>query len=153
MNKNSAAFPYGARLETVNSDRSCLISGSRDGSIGILLPIDERVYHRLALLQQILSSTYFSPFGLNPKYYFFKNFKNKYICIASIFFICFRDFREYKRSNFRVIRKRGILDGKLLWKFITLDINTQLEITQAMGTTIDRIMDNLQEIELASGFF
>ena len=71
MNKNSVAFPYGARLETVNSDRSCLISGSRDGSIGILLPIDERVYHRLALLQQILSSTYFSPFGLNPKYYFF----------------------------------------------------------------------------------
>ena len=71
MNKNGVSFPYGTRLETINSDRSCLISGSRDGSIGILLPIDERVYHRLALLQQILSSTYFSPFGLNPKYFLF----------------------------------------------------------------------------------
>jgi hypothetical protein len=49
-------------------------------------------------------------------------------------------------------KKRGILDGNLLYKFITLDPCTQIELTAAMGTTVDIVMDNLLEIDINNTF-
>ena len=128
--KLSSAAPFGARLEKVFADRSCLLAGTLDGGLAMLVPVEERVYHRLALLQQVLCTTLYAQFGLNP-----------------------REYRMFQRSRERLIRKRGVLDGNILWKFLTLDIETQTEITFVMGTTIDRVLDALQDIEVSSSFF
>lgn len=128
--KTTAKAPFGTRLEKIFADRSCLLAGTLDGSIGMVVPVDERVYHRLSLLQQILCTTLHSQFGLNP-----------------------RDFRMFQRSRERLIRKRGVLDGNILWKFLTLDIETQTDICFVMGTTIDRVLDSLQLVEISTSFF
>ncbi len=128
--KVSSTVPFGTRLEKGVADRSCLLAGTLDGSLGILVPVEERVYHRLALLQQILCTTLYTQFGLNP-----------------------REFRLFRRSRERLIRKRGVLDGNILWKFLTLNIETQTDICFVMGTTIDRVLDALQDVEISTSFF
>ena len=128
--KASSILPFGSRLEKVFADRSCLLAGTLDGGLGMLVPVEERVYHRLALLQQILCTTLYTQFGLNP-----------------------REFRLLRRSRERLIRKKGVLDGNILWKFLTLNIETQTDICFVMGTTIDRVLDALQDVEISTSFF
>jgi hypothetical protein len=64
---NSMLYPYGSRLEKSTSDRSCLLSATLEGSIAALVPVDERVYQRLLLLQEILCKSIETSFNLNPK--------------------------------------------------------------------------------------
>lgn len=45
-----------------------------------------------------------------------------------------------------------MLDGSLLWRFVGLDARTQHDLTRAIGTTVDRVMANLLDIDLASLF-
>lgn len=45
-----------------------------------------------------------------------------------------------------------MLDGTLLWRFVGLDAHTQHDLTRAIGTTVDRVMANLLDIDLASLF-
>jgi hypothetical protein len=64
-----------------------------------------------------------------------------------------RDFRLLKTKRFFAGRKRGILDGSLLWKFVSLDVRTQDELAGAMGVSADVILDNLLDIDVACSFF
>lgn len=64
---NSILYRYGSRLEKSISDRSCLIVATLEGSVAALVPVDERVYQRLLLLQEILCKILATPFNLNPK--------------------------------------------------------------------------------------
>lgn len=50
-------------------------------------------------------------------------------------------------------RKRGLVDGSLLWKFMDLDSRTQDELCAAMGTSVDVVFENLLEIDFSWGFF
>lgn len=54
--------------------------------------------------------------------------------------------------TFRYETKKNMLDGTLLWRFVGLDARTQHDLTRAIGTTVDRVMANLLDIDLASLF-
>ena len=54
--------------------------------------------------------------------------------------------------TFRCETKQNMLDGSLLWRFVGLDARTQHDLTRAIGTTVDRVMANLLDIDLASLF-
>lgn len=125
---NTVAF--GTRLEKTGVSRTVTVVGTMNGSVGVLVPIDERLYRRLALLQQIMSIGVQTPCALNP-----------------------REYRIIKTSRFKVDKKRGILDGNLLWKFVTLETSLQNSLAAAMGITTDIIMESLQEIDLVTNFF
>ena len=64
-----------------------------------------------------------------------------------------REFRILKTKRFQLEKKKGVLDGNLLWLFITLERSLQDELTAAMGTTVDIVLDNLLEIDLLNTFF
>ena len=121
---------YGTRLDKSSSSKSSLVVGSTDGSLGLVVPVDERTYRRLALLQQIMGMAIEASCGLNP-----------------------REFRILKTKRFQLEKKKGVLDGNLLWLFITLERSLQDELTAAMGTTVDIVLDNLLEIDLLNTFF
>lgn len=110
--------------------KSCLVIGTIDGGLGMLIPVEERMYRRLALLQQIMSMGVETPCALNP-----------------------REYRLIKTSRFLLQKKKGILDGSLLWKFIGLESVLQDELAAAMGVTTDIILENLLEIDLLGTFF
>jgi hypothetical protein len=120
----------GSRLEKNHCLKSCLIFGTADGGVGVLLPIDERIHRRLAVLQQIMYTTQPMSCCLNPN-----------------------EYRTIKISKHRNEKKRGIIDGNLLWSFINLEESLQDELASAMGTTSDAIIENLEELEMLSLFF
>jgi hypothetical protein len=120
----------GARLEKYGSVKSSLIVGTLDGGMGILIPVDEKTYCRLSILQQIMSTTVKSVCGLNPS-----------------------DFRVISNSMHRLERKKGVLDGPLLWNFANLEGKLQDELASAMGTTVDIIFDNLLELDRMTNFY
>lgn len=131
-------IPFGARFDKLkdgrNGKKTCVIIGTSSGSVGVLLPIDEHVYGRLLLLQQLLSITVPTPCGLNP-----------------------REFRTMKTTSVHHQDGNkiggGVLDGTLLWKFVCLNSATQRELAAAMGTTVDVILENLQDMDYTSSFF
>jgi cleavage and polyadenylation specificity factor subunit 1 len=121
--------PFDSRLHK-GSNSNCVLLGTMDGSLGILVPIDERVYRRLNLLQQLMSMVVQTPCALNPQ-----------------------EFRLMKTRRYKFQRQKGLLDGTLLWKFPTLEAELQEEIVKALGVTIDTIMESLQEVDLLASFF
>lgn len=106
--------------------------GTSDGSFSTLIPVNERTYWRLTALQSVMSNALESNCGLSH-----------------------RAWRLYRRSTRRGgcktnDRNKGVLDGALLFKFIHLNLMEQDELSSAIGTTVDLIMDNLLELSCAS---
>lgn len=118
------------RLVKNKCKRFGLIVCGYDGSVGVMQPVDERVYRRLALLQQIMGWIVPAHFGLNS-----------------------RDFRRLKTFVPKPFTKSGVLDGKLLSKFVLLEPLVQADVVAAMGTTVDTIMENLQDLDSAVSSF
>jgi cleavage and polyadenylation specificity factor subunit 1 len=109
---------------------SCTIVGTVDGSIGVLVPIEEKMYRRLAVLQQIMIFTVKTPLALNP-----------------------REYRLFKSTRFRFQKRKGVLDGCILWLFFTLHPTIQAELADVLGVSAYTIKENLREIECYSTFF
>ncbi|CAM9158991.1 unnamed protein product [Ectocarpus sp. 12 AP-2014] len=110
--------------------RYCLLAGTLDGGLGAVLPVDERVFRRLYALQGIMSNALGHNGAANPRAY-----------------------RLFDHGpTFRYETKQNMLDGSLLWRFVGLDAKTQHDLTRAIGTTVDRVMANLLDIDLASLF-
>lgn len=128
MNPNPSVS-FDLKLTKSSCHRTCTIIGTMDGSVGMLLPVEERVYKRLNLLQHLMSMTLNSTCALNPK-----------------------DYRILKTSRLRLEKKKGVLDGTMLWKFISLPLSTQEYLAKSMGTTIDTILDNLYDLNLLTQF-
>lgn len=125
-----AKSPFSTRLDKTSSARTAVLFGSSDGCLGMLIPVEERAYRRLALLQQILSTALESPLALNP-----------------------REFRDIKGRRQYHIPKRGILDGTILWRFLNLPADVQDELTGAMNTSTDLVLENLHELDMITAFF
>ncbi|KAK3085849.1 hypothetical protein FSP39_009622 [Pinctada imbricata] len=102
-----------------------------DGSLGFMLPISEKVYRRLFMLQNALATQIPHIAGLNPRAY--RGVKNL-------------------SPELRNIQK-NILDGELLWKYTNLSIMEKIEIAKRLGTTNDTIMDDLMEIDRLTAHF
>jgi len=102
-----------------------------DGSIGQLLPVSEKVYRRLLMLQNVLNQNTPHLAGLNPK-----NFRTV-------------KFSERSLQN----PNRNVLDGELLASFIYMSSEERVEACRRIGTTVDQILDDLMEIDRVSNHF
>ena len=119
------------RFSKTSNQRNCVLAAGLNGSINLILPVDEKIFKRLHLLQYMMSMILSTICGLNPK-----------------------DYRLYKSIlNYRLERKKGVLDSVLLWKFVTLEAIIQDDLAAAMGTTVEIILENLSELDLSYQFF
>ncbi len=133
---NASLIPGGTGASTIRNRRMCTLIGTMDGALGCLIPIEEKMYKRLGLLQQIMTMLMPSKFALNP-----------------------RDFRMAK--GFRVKHpylqatstRRIILDGCLLFQYVELDHAIQEELAHIIGSSAQILRENLFELDLLTRFF
>uniref|UniRef100_A0A3B5L403 Cleavage and polyadenylation specificity factor subunit 1 n=1 Tax=Xiphophorus couchianus TaxID=32473 RepID=A0A3B5L403_9TELE len=102
-----------------------------DGGIGLLLPMPEKTYRRLLMLQNALNTLLPHHAGLNPK--------------------AFRMMHCDRRSLQNAVR--NVLDGELLSKYVYLSTMERSELSKKIGTTQDIIMDDLLEIDRVTAHF
>ncbi|KAH0581631.1 hypothetical protein H2248_011332 [Termitomyces sp. 'cryptogamus'] len=88
-----------------------VITGSTDGTLASLTPVEEHVFKRLQLLQGQLTRNVQHVAGLNPKA--FRIVRNDYVSKPL---------------------SKGILDGNLLGHFEALPIARQVDVTREIGT-------------------
>lgn len=59
-----------------------------------------------------------------------------------------RGFRLFEARGFLKERKKNVLDGTLLWQYVSMHVNLQMELADAAQTSRDVILDSLLEIDL-----
>ncbi|XP_071785220.1 cleavage and polyadenylation specificity factor subunit 1-like isoform X1 [Asterias amurensis] len=111
--------------------RHTVIYASLDGSLGLLLPMTEKVYRRLLMLQNALTTSVMHMGGLNPR-------SHRHIV-----------------SHQRMLSNphRNILDGDLLYRYTYLSVVEKNELAKKIGTTVDQIMDDLMDVERLTTHF
>ncbi|KAK4873313.1 hypothetical protein RN001_015342 [Aquatica leii] len=102
-----------------------------DGGIGYLLPIAEKTYRRLLMLQNVLLSHGSHTCGLNPK--------------------AFRTIKNWRRNNPNPCR--SIIDGELVWNFLSLSITEKIEVSKKIGTKLEEIIDDISDIQKMTAHF
>ncbi|KAJ9585289.1 hypothetical protein L9F63_002919 [Diploptera punctata] len=102
-----------------------------DGGLGYVLPVPEKTYRRLLMLQNVLVNHIPHIGGLNPK-----------------------AFRTYKSATKLLSNPaRGIIDGELVWLFLGLPTSEKQEVAKKIGTKVDEICDDLADIERLTAHF
>jgi cleavage and polyadenylation specificity factor subunit 1 len=104
---------------------------SLDGGIGCLLPLSEKMFRRLSMLQNLLNTHIPHLAGLNPKSY-----------------------RAVEHEGHELSRPvKNILDAELIWKFLNLTVTERAEIAKRLVTTVDQIVADLMEIDRSTAHF
>lgn len=103
-----------------------------DGAIGYVLPVTEKMYRRLLMLQNVMNNYYCHIAGLNP-----------------------RAFRTYKASRRAAGggAARGVLDGDLVALYAAMPRADQHDIAKKIGTKVEEIMSDLYEIDRLTAHF
>lgn len=95
-----------------------------DGGLGMFLPVPEKTYRRLVMLQTLMYADCAHQLGLNP-----------------------RSFRMYcSRRHEMAPPTRGVLDGDLLYEFVSLPLADQQQLARRAGLKVDGIIDDLSLI-------
>jgi cleavage and polyadenylation specificity factor subunit 1 len=115
-----------------DDQRIGLYFGTSDGSSGSIVPLSEPVYWRLAALQSVMGNALETDCGLSQ-----------------------RAWRLYRRTPRRGgcranDRKKGVIDGELVFQFANLALSDQEDLASAIGSSVDLILDNLLELKCAS---
>ncbi|KAK7115084.1 hypothetical protein V1264_001025 [Littorina saxatilis] len=119
------------RYSEVMEKRHITYFATLDGGIGYLMPIPEKVYRRLLMLQNALVTHIPHLAGLNPK-----------------------AFRTVKHTAPELSNPhRQILDGELIWKFLHLSLNERTEVARRLGTAVEQIVDDMLEIDRVTAHF
>ncbi|XP_029637941.1 cleavage and polyadenylation specificity factor subunit 1 [Octopus sinensis] len=119
------------KMISVAEKRHITFFATLDGSIGFVMPISEKVYRRLLMLQNAMATLIPHIAGLNPKAY-----------------------RAAKATIPELFNpSRNILDGELLWKYTNLSVIEKSEVARRIGITVDQIIDDLMEIDHLSSHF
>jgi len=102
-----------------------------DGSINVVVPLGEKTYRRLLMLQNKLADCLQHKAGLNPR-----SFRALNIPLRSL-------------TN----PHKNILDGELLMKYVQLGFQERSDIAKKMGTTSVQILDDMMDVRRASSHF
>uniref|UniRef100_A0A2I3RB43 Cleavage and polyadenylation specificity factor subunit 1 n=1 Tax=Pan troglodytes TaxID=9598 RepID=A0A2I3RB43_PANTR len=102
-----------------------------DGGIGLLLPMQEKTYRRLLMLQNALTTMLPHHAGLNPR--------------------AFRMLHVDRRTLQNAVR--NVLDGELLNRYLYLSTMERSELAKKIGTTPDIILDDLLETDRVTAHF
>ena len=106
----------------------CMYYAGQNGSLGLIVPIEELVYRRLSMLQNFLVTQFWQNGGLNPK-----SFRQSFV-----------DDRYLHNVE------KNILDGDLLCKFYNLSVYERQQLTRHMGTSVAQVLNDLEEIQRAN---
>lgn len=106
-------------------------SATLNGGLGYILPLPEKTYRRLFMLQNVLLLHIEHLCGLNPKQY--------------------RTIRTARRLPTNPVR--SILDGDLIWMFLFLPITEKQEVAKKIGTKMEEILADLMEINDVTSVF
>ncbi|XP_068093974.1 cleavage and polyadenylation specificity factor subunit 1 isoform X2 [Hyperolius riggenbachi] len=102
-----------------------------DGGIGLLLPMQEKTYRRLLMLQNNLNASMQHYAGLNPR--------------------AFRMLHAGRRTLQNAVR--NVLDGELLNRYLYMSIMERSELAKKIGTTPEIILEDLLEIDRVTSHF
>ncbi|XP_066599377.1 cleavage and polyadenylation specificity factor subunit 1 [Prorops nasuta] len=111
--------------------RHVTMYASLDGGLGYILPVPEKTYRRLLMLQNVLVSHICHIAGLNPKAY--------------------RTYKSYVRMHGNPAR--GIIDGDLIWRYLYLPNNERIEVAKKIGTKVQEIIEDITEIDRQTAHF
>lgn len=107
------------------ANRHLVFFGTTNGSMACLLPLPEKMYRRLLMLQSIMVSTVPHVAGLNPRAY-----------------------RIVKQANGGLLNpQKNILDGDLLCMYLNLSATEKHDVAKRIGTSREQLFDDLLEIE------
>ncbi|XP_041422699.1 cleavage and polyadenylation specificity factor subunit 1 isoform X1 [Xenopus laevis] len=101
-----------------------------DGGVGLLLPMQEKTYRRLLMLQNALTLLPHHA-GLNPR--------------------AFRMLQSGRRMLQNPVR--NVLDGELLNRYLYLSNMERSDLAKKIGTSTDIILDDLLEIDRVTSLF
>ncbi len=137
---NPPFSPIGRQVTDPTSDRRfppliekrhMVVLATLDGGVAHLLPIAEKTYRRLQMLHNVLHTTLAHVAGLNPK-----------------------AFRAAKSHNRQLVNgARAVVDGDLVFAFLGLSHQEQVEVARKIGTRVDEIIDDLTEIDRYTAHF
>ncbi|CAG9824249.1 unnamed protein product [Phaedon cochleariae] len=102
-----------------------------DGGLGYIMPIQEKTYRRLLMLQNVLVSQGAHIAGLNPK--------------------AFRTYKCWRNLQYNPCR--SVIDGDLVWNFLHLSITEKIEVSKKIGTKIEELVDDLTDIHRLTNHF
>ncbi|CAG4972278.1 unnamed protein product [Colias eurytheme] len=134
-----AMFRIAARAQTnsvvnqrnINEQRRHVtVYTTLDGGVGYVLPVSEKVYRRLLMLQNVMNNYCCHIAGLNPRAY--------------------RTYKSVRRGGGPA---RGILDGDLVSLYTSMPINEQQDIAKKIGTKVEEIFSDLYEIDRLTAHF
>ncbi|XP_011607499.1 cleavage and polyadenylation specificity factor subunit 1 [Takifugu rubripes] len=125
------ALEAGSRKAMTWDNKHITWFATLDGGVGLLLPMQEKTYRRLLMLQNALTTMLSHHAGLNPK--------------------AFRMLHCDRRSLQNPVK--NILDGELLNKYLYLSMMERSELAKKIGTTQDIILDDLLDIDRVTAHF
>lgn len=130
--KSSASLGAPREVKQLMTDkRHVTFLAALDGRIGLVLPITEKMFRRLHMLQIRLLQGLPHNAGLNPKSY--------------------RMFRSSQPILY--CPQRNMLDGELLWQYAQLSWKDKTDFAKQIGTTPTQILEDLKEIDKVTSHF
>ena len=106
--------------------------GTSDGGFGSVVPVSEPVYWRLAALQSVMANALENDCALSHRAWRLYT-------------------RSFRRGGCRSTdRKKGVIDGDLVSKYMDLPLTDQEDLASAIGSTVGLILDNLLELTCAT---
>ncbi|KAK9754601.1 Mono-functional DNA-alkylating methyl methanesulfonate N-term [Popillia japonica] len=127
------------RLMSGSDKRHITMFATLDGGLGYIMPIPEKTYRRLLMLQNVLVLQGSHTAGLNPK--------------------AFRTHKTWRKQSGGPCRSvidgpcRSVIDGELVWKFLQLPINEKVEVSKKIGTKIEELISDLSCIDKLTAHF
>ncbi|CAF0866518.1 unnamed protein product [Adineta steineri] len=112
-------------------NKQTLLMPTLDGAIGCLVPLNEKIFRRLAMLQNSLTTMFPQYGGLNPK-----SFR---ICKT----------RRKQLDN----PQKNTLDGDILWRYFDLSFIERNELLSRLGMQSDQFHEDLTDIARAVTLF
>lgn len=110
------------------------IIATMEGGLHVLIPLEEKMFKRLASLEQVLNMLLPPPLGVPA-----------------------RDYRLPRHSQQHTISaasaKKTIIDGVSLFRYQTLEAIVQEEIAAMIGSNAMFLRENLREMEYSIRFF
>ncbi|KAM3728993.1 putative cleavage and polyadenylation specificity factor subunit [Dirofilaria immitis] len=110
--------------ELFSLERQTVLFASLDGSFGYLRPLTEKVFRRLHMLQQLMSSMVLQPAGLNAK--------------------GARAARPQRPNHY--LNTRNLVDGDMVMQYLHLSLPEKNDLARKLGTSRYHIIDDLIEI-------
>lgn len=102
-----------------------------DGGLGYIMPVPEKTYRRLLMLQNVLVSQGAHIAGLNPK--------------------AFRTYKSWRKLQYNPAR--SVIDGDLVWNFLSLSITEKTEVSKKIGTKVEELVEDLTDIHKLTNHF